>query len=214
MRPDDNASHRGSLGTSLTNDQMRLLTAIRRISHAADSHSKWVERELGITVPQLVVLAAIERLGEVTTGALAEAASLSQATVTTILDKLEAKALVSRYRSTLDRRIVHSRLSPDAQRLLEAAPPLLSLAFVRRFEALSARRKSAVVSAVEQVAELMDAASEEAIAPAIDALAALIPAAGAEGEADAAKPGHGRALAPKTGTTKSTARTAGQRAVS
>jgi DNA-binding MarR family transcriptional regulator len=141
--------------------------AIRRIVHGVDRHSKQVERAAGVTVPQLVVLTAIRRLGEVTSGRISEAASLSPATVTTILDKLEARGLVERYRNVQDRRVVHSRLTTAGVKLLDAAPPFLHEQFVSRFARLNDARKTAIVAAIEDVAEMMGvpAAAETAFVP-------------------------------------------------
>ncbi len=135
----------------------RVLSAIRRIVHAVDSHSKELERALGITLPQLVMLRAIRMLGEVTTGRLSMAASLSPATVTTILDKLEARGLVVRYRSADDRRVVHSKLTEQGARMLDGAPPFLHERFVSAFARVDAARQAAVVAALEQVADMMGA---------------------------------------------------------
>lgn len=137
--------------------ETRVLSAIRRIVHAVDRHSKELERALGITLPQLVLLRAIRMLGEVTTGRLSMAASLSPATVTTILDKLEARGLVVRYRSADDRRVVHSKLTEQGARMLDGAPPFLHERFVSAFARVDAARQAAVVAALEQVADMMGA---------------------------------------------------------
>jgi len=151
----------------MTELERRVLMAIRRIVHGVDRHSKQVERAAGVTVPQLVVLTAISRLGEVTSGRISEAASLSPATVTTILDKLEARGLVERYRNAQDRRVVHSRLTSAGAKLLDAAPPFLHEQFVSRFAKLADARKTAIVAAIEDVAEMMGvpAGGETALVP-------------------------------------------------
>lgn len=151
----------------MTELERRVLAAIRRIVHGVDRHSKQVERASGVTVPQLVVLTAIRRLGEVTSGRISDAASLSPATVTTILDKLEARGFVERYRSGQDRRVVHSRLTAAGLTLLEAAPPFLHERFVSRFATLADARKATIVTAIEDVAAMMGAppAAESALAP-------------------------------------------------
>ncbi len=151
----------------MTDLERRVLAAIRRIVQGVDRHSKQVERASGATLPQLVVLTAIRRLGEVTSGRISEAASLSQATVTTILDKLEARGLVERYRNAHDRRVVHSRLTAAGEHLLDAAPPFLHERFVSRFAILADARKAEIVAAIEDVAEMMGVppAAESVLAP-------------------------------------------------
>jgi len=141
----------------MNDSEGRVLAAIRRIVHAVDSHSKELGRALGITLPQLVVLRAIRILGEVTTGRLSAAASLSPATVTTILDKLELRGLVVRYRNEDDRRVVHSRLTERGAQMLDAAPPFLHERFVSRFAQLDAARQAVLIGALEDVAEMMGA---------------------------------------------------------
>ena len=133
----------------------QLLTSIRRIIHAVDSHSKRVERAVGLTVPQLVVLEAVRDLGEVTSSRVSTAVSLSPATVTPILDKLEARGLVERYRSTVDRRVVHARLTEAGERALAAAP-FLDAGFTARIEALPAAEQAALVKALDTIVGLMD----------------------------------------------------------
>lgn len=141
----------------MNESETRVLSAIRRIVHAVDSHSKDLERALGITLPQLVVLRAIRTLGEVTTGRLSAAASLSPATVTTILDKLEARDLVVRYRNAEDRRVVHSKLTERGAQMLDGAPPFLHERFVSAFARLDGARQAAVIGAIEEVADMMGA---------------------------------------------------------
>ena len=64
----------------------QVLVALRRVIRATDLHSKRLSKHAGLTGPQLLIMRAIRELGEVTIGTIAENVSLSQATVTTILD--------------------------------------------------------------------------------------------------------------------------------
>ena len=80
-----------------------VLIALRRIMRATELYSKQLSKTAGLTSPQLLILAAIARMGDVTIGTIAREVKLSQATVTTILDRLERRGLVYRERSTVDR---------------------------------------------------------------------------------------------------------------
>ena len=139
-----------------------LLVALRRIIRATDLHSKRVSRESGLTIPQIVVLKSVRDLGEVTTSAISRQVSLSQATVTLILDRLEERGLVERYRSTRDRRIVHSRLTQEGRLALRKAPALLHERFLREFADLSDRRQREIVKALQKVADMMGASGLDA----------------------------------------------------
>ncbi|NWG45723.1 MAG: MarR family transcriptional regulator [Alphaproteobacteria bacterium] len=135
----------------------RVLIALRQIIRATDMHSKRLFRELGLSLPQAVVLKAIAELGEVTTRRISEEVSLSQATVTIILDRLEERGYAERYRSTFDRRIVHSRLTEEGRQILARAPPLLQEGFLQRFRRLPAQQQAEILDALECVAGMMKA---------------------------------------------------------
>lgn len=140
-----------------------VLVALRRIIHATDLHSKHISGRSGLTLPQIVVLQSIRDLGEVTTGEISKRVSLSQATVTSILDRLESRGLVERYRSVIDRRIVHTRLTKDGKAVLRKAPPLLQERFVSAFASLPAKKQKTIISVLDEVAEMMGADHLEAV---------------------------------------------------
>ena len=134
-----------------------LLKAIRRILRANDIQSRAIARTIGLTVPQLVILTAVAELGEVTTRSLAEHADLSPATVVTVLDNLERREIVERYRSRLDRRIVYTRLTPKGHDMVTRAPGVFGTAFARRFAAMPAARRRAFLANLSLLADMMAA---------------------------------------------------------
>ncbi|MEP4421915.1 MAG: helix-turn-helix domain-containing protein, partial [Nitratireductor sp.] len=79
-----------------TGELRGLMKSIRRVVRATDLQSRALARASGLTTPQLVVLMGVAELGEVTTNALSHYADLSPATVVTILDNLESRAIVER----------------------------------------------------------------------------------------------------------------------
>jgi DNA-binding MarR family transcriptional regulator len=135
-------------------DLRRVEKAIRRIVRANDLRSRALMKTVGLTAAQLVVLKGIERLGEVTTTALSAEADLSAATVITVLDNLEERGTIERYRSSSDRRVVHTRLTQKGRALLDSAPEPLSDAFAARFAALPEARRQAIIGAVSELADL------------------------------------------------------------
>lgn len=138
------------------NGAAAILSALRRISHATDSHSKALSRFTGLSLPQRIVLDAVATLGETTTGKLSKAVSLSQATVTVVLDKLEDKGLVERYRSRTDRRIVHARLCAKGRRVLMSLPPTPYDNFLDRLYSLEPTAQKRLRRVVEDIAVLLE----------------------------------------------------------
>ncbi len=136
-------------------DLQSLLKSIRQIARAVDIHSRRLDRAFGLTLPQLIVLRSIRDLGEVTSRAISIASDLSAPTVVGILDKLEEKKLIERYRSSRDRRIVHTRLTRAGHLLLAEAPSPLGDHFTDTFAALNERERSNVLKSVDRVANML-----------------------------------------------------------
>lgn len=134
-----------------------VLITLRRLIRATDLHSKQLVKTAGLTAPQLLLLQAIREKGEVTIGALAKEISLSQATVTTILDRLEKRGLVYRVRSSEDKRKVHAYLTDKGAEILRDAPTPLQEHFVRQFRDLRDWEQSMIISSLQRVALMMDA---------------------------------------------------------
>lgn len=136
-------------------DMRALMKAMRRILRANDLQSRALARETGLTVPQLVILTGVLELGEVTTNALSDHADLSAATVVTVLDNLEERGLVERYRSTTDRRIVHTRLTPKGRGLVTQTPGLFGTVFARRFAECAESERRDFVASLTRLADMM-----------------------------------------------------------
>lgn len=134
-----------------------VLVSLRRVIRATDLHSKHLAKTTGLTSPQILLLQAIRDKGEVTIGELAEEISLSQATVTTILDRLEKRCLVYRVRSDIDKRKVHAYLTDDAVEILKSAPMPLQEQFTRQFSDLQEWEQTMIISSLQRVAQMMDA---------------------------------------------------------
>ncbi|TDG12824.1 MarR family transcriptional regulator [Seongchinamella unica] len=134
-----------------------VLVELRRIIRATDLQSRRVVKACGLTIPQVMVLRAIADLGDVTVRRLADHVSLSQATVTTILNRLESRDLVIRVRSASDKRVVNARLTDAGRDILASAPTLLHEKFIERFNGLAEGDQSSILAAIRSVAEMMDA---------------------------------------------------------
>lgn len=134
-----------------------VLITLRRIIRAADLHSKHLVKTAGLTAPQLLLLQAIRECGDVTIGELAKEINLSQATVTTILDRLEKRELVYRVRSKQDKRKVNAYLTDSGRQMLDSAPTPLQAHFIRRFRSLPDWEQNMILSALQRVAQMMDA---------------------------------------------------------
>lgn len=144
-----------------------VLVALRRVIRATDLHSKHLAKTAGLTAPQLLLLKTARDKGEVTIGELAREMNLSQATVTTILDRLEKRELVYRERSREDKRKVHAFLTDEGYEILKNAPTALQDHFIRQFQDLHDWEKTMIISSLQRVAQMMDAGHIDA-SPVLD----------------------------------------------
>jgi len=153
--------------TQLEHRIEEVLVALRRVIRATDLHSKHLAKTTGLTAPQILILQTIRNLGQVTIGEIAHDVSLSQATVTTILDRLEKRELIYRKRSLTDRRKVHAYLTEDAEEILQGAPIPLQDQLARQFGHLKEWEQTMLISSLQRVAQMMDAHDIDA-APVLD----------------------------------------------
>ncbi|MDT8398208.1 MAG: MarR family transcriptional regulator [Pseudomonadales bacterium] len=134
-----------------------ILIALRRVIRATDIHSRNLIKTTGMTAPQLLLLQAIDKQEKTGIGQLATEISLSQATVTSILDRLESRGYVLREKSGEDKRKVHTLLTEKGRLALNDAPDLLQENFVRKFTQLQDWEQNMIIASVQRIAQMMDA---------------------------------------------------------
>lgn len=143
------------------------LVLLRQVIRSTDMQEKEVSRSTGLTLPQLMTMQALSQHAPMTTGGLAKEITLTQATVTSILDRLEKKGLVQRERGVDDKRKVWISLSPQGIELMKGAPTTQQDMFIQRFDDLEVWEQSMMVSALERISFLLDAQHLDA-APMLD----------------------------------------------
>ncbi len=134
-----------------------VLATLRRIIRALELHSKQLSKHVGLTGPQLVVLRAIGAMPDCSVGDIARNVSLSQATVTSIIDRLEHKHLAQRLRSLTDKRRVTLQVTASGRAILDAHPSFFQEQFVKDFEQLADWEKTLILSSLQRVASMLTA---------------------------------------------------------
>jgi DNA-binding MarR family transcriptional regulator len=135
----------------------QVIVALRRITRAADIHSHLLQRDFGVTGPQLSTLRVIHRMQPVSTGALARATYIGYATLTGILDRLEEHGYVTRTRDPADRRTVILNMTKDGEKLLASAPSLLQSRLNEELHRMPSSDQSTLLHTLTHVATLMEA---------------------------------------------------------
>ena len=138
-----------------------LLASIRKIIRAVDLHSKVLLKEHGLTGPQLMILHELGKANELIVTEIAKQISLSQATVTTILDRLEQQGFIVRKRGQSDKRKVYIEASEKTKDILASKPSLLQADFITRFDRLKDWEQSLLLSSLQRIASMMDSGQLE-----------------------------------------------------
>lgn len=144
------------------------LVALRRILRTTELNARDLARRTGLTTSQFIILQIIGRQGSAMPSSVAKAARLTPATVTAIVAKLERAGLVSRRRGIEDRRRNWVEITAAGKALLGKSPNLLQDRFQAGFRRLEDWEQAMIITALERVSTLLDAAELDA-APVLDA---------------------------------------------
>ncbi|MGD8842047.1 MAG: MarR family transcriptional regulator [Gammaproteobacteria bacterium] len=134
----------------------QVIIALRRVIRAVDLHSRTLTESHGLTGPQALILKRLQN-GSLSAGELAARVSLSQGTVTDILNRLEKRGLITRVKDSQDRRRVLVRATAAGLSVLEQSPPLLQESFAERFDNLHDWEQTQLLASLQRIAAMMDA---------------------------------------------------------
>lgn len=144
-----------------------LLRTVRRLARAEEALSRALARRTGLTLPQLLCLRAVAQPAESppTLAQLARAVELSPATVTGIVDRLEARGWVRRARQDHDRRKIRVVLTAEGARRHAELPAVLDDRLSGALMELDDPERARLARALESVVHLLEEGAREAAAP-------------------------------------------------
>ncbi|MEJ2097461.1 MAG: MarR family transcriptional regulator [Deltaproteobacteria bacterium] len=135
-----------------------VLICLRKIIQSIELHSRDLVKRVGLTGPQLTILIEISKNPKgVSVGEIAASISLSMGTVTGILERLEKRKLITRYKNSSDKRRVMVHLSKEGKRIIDSAPPLLQDSFVEALNNLQSWEQSMILSSLQRLVAMMNA---------------------------------------------------------
>lgn len=139
-----------------------ILRSLRRMIRALDIQSKQLAQHHQLTGPQLVCLRELSKLGRCTPSELARVVSVSQGTMTGIVDRLEARGLVKRERDPDDRRRQLLTLTEAGLSSVQNAPSSLHERFSRRLRSLEEGEQAMIAWVLGRVVDMMEASEIDA----------------------------------------------------
>jgi DNA-binding MarR family transcriptional regulator len=108
-------------------DTTEILIKIRKIVRSINLESKKIEKEYGVSIPQVLCLHYLRdaenfQAGQ---GEIRKFLNLNASTTSGIINRLETKGLVARLPKTGDKRVVTIALTSKGDKLMEKMPSLL-----------------------------------------------------------------------------------------
>jgi len=114
-----------------------IMDNIRRVFQILNEQSQRIKQETGLTGPQLWAIRVIHEHGPINISDIAKRMYLHPTTVLGIIDRLEARGLVSRNRSKDDRRVIWLELTQDGKDLVQSVPEVVQGLLGARLEGVA-----------------------------------------------------------------------------
>ena len=134
-----------------------IIDNLRRVFQVVNEQSKKVERETGLTGPQLWAIKIISDNAPIKVSVLARRMYLHPATVVGILDRLESRGLVMRTRSMEDRRVVEIDLTAQGKELVVQSPEAVQGMLIKGLEPLPDDKLIHIADGLEQLVKILGA---------------------------------------------------------
>ena len=147
--------------TERTNKVQAITQDLRVIFKAKQSHSRWVEKQCGVSAAQLWAMWELMTSPGLKVSELSHVLSLHQSTTSNMLDKLEIKGLVKRERGGPDQRVVRLYLTEQGQTILNKAPQPAQGAITHALAKLPDETLAQLESGLGQLLDAMEIADED-----------------------------------------------------
>jgi DNA-binding MarR family transcriptional regulator len=129
---------------------------IRRLMQAGEFHTKELDKKWGLTAPQLHCILALHEKGPQPPSLIAKRILVKSSTVTGIVDRLERKGLVTRARTSRDRRTVNVALTPEGRGLAEKAPASITQSILDGLRKLSTNEIEQIARSLSKLTQMLD----------------------------------------------------------
>ena len=145
-------------------DTTEILTKIRKIVRSINLESKKIQKEYGVSIPQILSLNFLNESEnyQATQGELRKFLHLNSSTTSGIINRLENKGLVARLPKSGDKRVVTIALTSKGEKLLKQVPSLLHLQLSNKLQKLDENTLKNVESSLELLVTMLEIEEIEA----------------------------------------------------
>ena len=135
-----------------------ILIKLRKITRSINLENKKIQKQFGISIPQLLVLQYLSEQQDYRASAkdIKTYINLNASTVSGIVSRLENKSLVARLQRADDKRASYVTLTAKGAELLRMSPTTLQKKITNRLQKLSDKQIDAINSSIELLTQIMD----------------------------------------------------------
>ncbi|MCF8224341.1 MAG: MarR family transcriptional regulator [Bacteroidales bacterium] len=145
-------------------DTTDILIKIRKIVRSINLESKKIQKEHGVSIPQVLCLNFLQRCPnfQSTQGEIRKFLNLNSSTVSGIIHRLEKKGLLARLPKSGDKRVVNIALTSDGQKMLSTIPALLHERLSERLQELDEKEITMLQNGLDMLVSMLDIQEVEA----------------------------------------------------
>ena len=135
-----------------------ILIKIRKIVRSINLESKKIEKEHGVSIPQVLCLHYLKNSDnyQATQGELRKFLNLNSSTISGIVNRLEIKGLIARLPKKGDKRVVNISLTSRGDSLLKKIPSLLQVTLSEKLNKLDQKKVIQIFESLEMLVNLLD----------------------------------------------------------
>jgi len=133
-----------------------IIYQIRRLIQAKELYTKELTKKYQVSASQLNCLLALYEQGPLPLSQIATHIMVKSSTVTGIIDRLELKGLVTRSRTSHDRRVITVELTESGRTLAENAPPPIQQKVLEGLERLPRSEMEKIVLGLKMLTQMLD----------------------------------------------------------
>lgn len=145
-------------------DTKDILIKIRKIVRSVDIESKKIQKEHGVSIPQVLCLSFLHESPnyQATQSEIKNFLNLNSSTVSGIINRLERKGLLARLPKSGDKRVVNIALTSAGDTLFNSIPSLLHEQLSTKLQKLSDIELKKVEDSLETLVRLLEIEQIEA----------------------------------------------------
>lgn len=138
-----------------TND---ILIKIRKIVRSIDIESKKIQKEHGVSIPQVLCLNFLRQSPnyQATQGEIRHFLNLNPSTVSGIINRLEKKGYLARLPKLGDKRVVNIALTSTGDKLLSTIPSLLHIQLSEKLQNLTKEEFDKVEEGLNTLVQILE----------------------------------------------------------